>query len=402
MRKVARVLLIGLAVTIVAALVALPLVLPPLVTRFAKDKLVDDFGILSDIDLKLGYCWRNGPGVKGSLEAAIVGTAWRISAEFGASCSEWSAHLRLPETRFCEQDPLLRKLLSGQALPPGVSNLVFSGSISLEATAERTFRKPVAEWRVKAPIKDLCASLVRDEQVIEVSGLSLTPGAYGIADHMDIQPIVIKAASVAAAGCVLTNLRATVRATERALMVSEASAGFCSGMLNVYSVYLDHRNLNAGLTLFLDDIDAGQALRHVQGFQGDATGRLHGKMRVFVREGGRALRLSDAYLYSTPGETGKLRVLDKEALADNLAYAGLDDATRQNIAEAMTDLDYKILRMDLRRLEDNVARLTVRIGGTATRGSTSVPVDVTVNLNGELEQLINTGLGFSARMKGKN
>ena len=73
---------------------------------------------------------------------------------------------------------------------------------------------------------------------------------------------------------------------------------------------------------------------------------------------------------------------------------------RVTVAEALSDLDYKVLRMDIRRLEDKMARLTVRIAGTATRGDVSAPVDVTVNINGELEQIINTGLGLSAKMKG--
>ena len=78
----------------------------------------------------------------------------------------------------------------------------------------------------------------------------------------------------------------------------------------------------------------------------------------------------------------------------------MGEPTRENVAEALSDRDYKVLRMAIRRLEDKMARLTVRIAGTATRGDVSAPVDVTVNINGELEQIINTGLGLSAKMKG--
>ena len=393
-----KILLIAAAAMLVAVVVALPLVVPPLASRMAMDELADR-GFMTDIRLGLGYCWRNGPGVKGTLDAALLGTPWRVKADFGASCSEWSAHVELPETPFSEADPLLAKLLKENPLP-GVSNLVFSGSVSVEATAERTFRKPVAQWRAKAAVWKLDASCVREGRPLSVRGLSLAPDVFGIADYVDIRPLYVKADSVEAVGAVLTNLRATVRMSERMLMVSEASAGFCGGTLNAYSFFLDPKRLNAGVTLFMDNIDAGAALRHVNGFQGDATGRLHGKLRVFVREGGKSLRLSDAFLYSTPGEVGKLNLRDKRLFAESLAHAGLDEPTRENVAEALSDLDYKVLRMDIRRLEDKMARLTVRIAGTATRGDVSAPVDVTVNINGELEQIINTGLGLSAKMKG--
>jgi len=71
------------------------------------------------------------------------------------------------------------------------------------------------------------------------------------------------------------------------------------------------------------------------------------------------------------------------------------------VSDALTDLDYKVLRFDLKRTDGKASRLSVQISGTATRGRTTVPVDLTINLNGELEQLINTGLGYSAKLKGK-
>jgi len=397
MKRAVKVFLIVLALAFVAIVLAVPFVVPTIACQIAEDKLAE-YGLVSDIRLRLGYCWRNGPGIEGALNVALIGTPWRVSAEFGASCCEWSAHVSIPETHFSERDPLLQKLLAQKEFS-GVSNLVFSGSVSVEAHAERTYSRPVVEWRAKAPVRGLNVGFEREGRPFFVQGVSLTPSAYGLADHVDIHPVFVKADGLVAAGVALTNLHASVRMAERALIVSEATAGFCGGKVSVYSFYLDPKNAHVGLTLFLDEIDAGEALRHVNGFRGDASGRLHGKMRVIMREGGCALRLSDAFLYSTPGETGKLRLRDKRLFAENLAYAGLDEPTRENVAEALSDLDYRVLRMDLRRIEGETARLIVRIAGTAIRGDTSVPVDVTVNLNGEIEQLINTGLGLSAKMK---
>ena len=199
----------------------------------------------------------------------------------------------------------------------------------------------------------------------------------------------------------MTNFSASVRMTEKSLLVTQASAGLCGGKVNVYSLTLNPETLNAGFTLFVDDVETGDLLSHLNGFNGEASGRLHGKVRLFVRKGGKAVRLSDAFLYSTPGEIGKLQLEDATPVTDNLALAGIDDATRANVANALNDLDYSVLKLNLRRTSGKNATLSVNLTGTATRGELSVPVNLTLNFNGELEQIINTGLGYSNLMKGK-
>ena len=405
MKKALKRLLIAMLAFLAIVLVAAPLVLPPAV-EYVLSKKIAELGFMPDVRMNFGYCWRNGPGIEGSLSVALMDTPWRIRAKFGASCSEWSASVKLPETEFSESDPTLAKLLA-QYPVDGLADLSFSGSIALDASAERTYRKPVPVWSVKVPLKDVSAHAVltgtgeEGDKDVAVSGLSVTARATGIADHLDIQPLFPRAAAINFDGLVLTNFHASVRATERALMVNEANVGFCGGQANVYSLFLDPQTLNTGFTLFLDDIDAGQLLNVFKGFKGTATGRLHGKVKLFVKEGGKAIRLSDAFVYSTPGETGKLYMEDPAVITENLAMAGIDDATRGNVANALSDLDYSVLKLTLKRLDGKKATLSARISGSATREGTTVPVDLTVNFHDELEQLINIGLGYSNLMKGK-
>ena len=399
MKKAVKRTLFALGTALVVLLVALPFAVPPLVQDLAVRKLAE-FGVPSAVKMTLGYVWHKGPEIAGTLAVSVNGTPWTVRADFGAGFGEYHARVKLPETRFSETDPLLADLLRRYPVP-AVSNLTFSGSIALDASVERTRSLPVPVWTAKVPIRDVRIALVTDDKPIAIDGLSLAPGASGIASHLDIAPLFPRAASIAFDGFVLTNFSASVRATEKTLMVNEATAGFCGGKVSLYSVFLDPKKMNAGLTLFLDDVDAGEALTHFNGFRGDASGRLHGKIRLFVREGGKAIRLSDAFLYSTPGEGGKLRMENADAITDNLALAGFDDAARGNVATALNDLDYTVLRLDLKRLDGREATLGVRIEGTATRGGLTVPVNLTVNINGELEQIINTGLGYSNLLKGK-
>ena len=87
----------------------------------------------------------------------------------------------------------------------------------------------------------------------------------------------------------------------------------------------------------------------------------------------------------------KVAGINSKALLE--ARAGATDDDRILIAESNA--------RKLKRGKDKSATLSTTVRGTATRGRTTVPVDITVNFNGELEQLVNTGLGYTHLLKGK-
>ena len=399
MWKMVKGLLIALAVTVVIVLSVLPVLLPPIVENFVRSK-VAEFGLSASPRMTLGYCWRNGPGIAGTFEIALADSTWHATAEFGASCCEWSASVKMDETQFSENDAVIRTLL-GKYPVTVVSNLTFSGSIALDAKIERTFHLPVPIWTARIPIRNLSTGFVFDNKDYSVEALTVTPAAEGIAGYHEVDPMYPHAKSISANGFIMTNFFAAVRVSEEGLLITQASAELCGGKVNLYSLFLDSKNLNSGFTLFIDDVEAGEILDYVNGFSGEASGRLHGKVQLFIRNGGKSIRLGDAFLYSTPGETGKLKLNDPTPITGNLALAGIDEATRNNVANALTDLDYSVLRLNLRRGEGKTATLSTTVRGSATRGKTSVPVDITLNFNGELEQLINTGLSYSNLLKGK-
>ena len=399
MKKAAKCILLALAAVLTTVAVLLPFVAPPVVKSVAEKKLAE-LGFPTHVQMDLGYTWRHGPEVSGTLRAVLRDSPWKVRAAFGVGFGTWHVRVSLPETRFSEADPIVAKLLKRCPLE-GISDLVFSGSLALDASVERTRAIPVPVWSAKVPIRGVAASFNSGKTAVTIDGLFVTPGASGIANHIDIAPMFLRATSVEAAGFALTNLTASIRASERGLFVSEANAGVCGGTVSLYSLFLTLKDTSAGLTLFLDNVDAGAVLSHFNGFHGEASGRLHGKVRVFLKEG-KTLRLSDAFLYSTPGETGKVKMNDASVVTDNLALAGIDEAARGNVAHALADLDYTVLRFDLKRLDGKAAALGIRVEGTATRDGLTVPVNIKLNFSGELEQLINTGLGFSRKLKGSS
>lgn len=317
-------------------------------------------------------------------------TAWRCKADFTASPGAWEAHARTDDLRFRSNDEVLGSILPRLQLaafgPPDLS-----GSLAFAVDAEKPKARAYPTWSATARLQDVNASFATTGRTFAVKSLSVRAAAAGIADHVDLHPISLRAAAIDAAGIPVTNLYATLVKTDRHFLVTEAGAGFCGGAARLYALSLDPNRLNAGFTLFLDDIETSELLNHLPGFHGEASGRLHGKLPLFIRNG-RELRLKDAYLYSTPGEIGKLRLDDASALTDNLAAAGVDDATRQNLAKAMADLDYKTLKLRLTRVNEDELALALKLEGSATAHAVTVPVSFEVTFHGELEQLVNFGL----------
>ena len=181
----------------------------------------------------------------------------------------------------------------------------------------------------------------------------------------------------------------------KSLLLTEGSAGFCGGKVGIYALHLDLEHLNAGFTLYLDDLDAGRLLALLPGVAGSATGTIHGKIPLALRDG-TTVRLRDAYLYSPPGQVGKLRLERTDAVVENLRAAGVPDATCDDLRKALSVLDYTVLRMDLRQNRDGTGRLAVRLEGTAAEGKTSIPVSLELGFNGQLQDLVNVGIRASA------
>ena len=331
--------------------------------------------------------WKGAVG----FELVLDGTEWRVYGNFRGGIREWKADAVLAAPPLSESDPLLSSLIAKFA-PPSVSNLVFSGSVSARVSAEKTRKIPVTVWMVKGGVKDLNASCEFAGKPVAIRKFGTSFGAEGIADRIMVRPLNPRIAYAEYNGISVTNVSASIRKTENSYLVTEAGAGFCGGEVKLYSLFLNPERLTAGFTLFLDDIDTNEIVTHLKGFKGDATGRLHGKIPVFLKNG-RELRLKNSYLYSIPGETGTIRFEDAQPILDNLALGGVDEATTSNLAKALTNLDYSSLKFELKRESDGEdLALGMSIEGSATYGTTTVPVSFAVTLHGDLEQLVNTGL----------
>lgn len=336
--------------------------------------------------------------VRGTFALGIDGTAWRIDGRFAGSTAEgWSADASMDTVTFDERDPVLGALLL-RATAAAVTNLTFAGKVGFEAHAATTNGLALPTWSAQVALSDVTASATAAEKEVSLARLRLRAGMRGLGPHADIDPLFPRLDRLEVGGVTLTNVFASIRATEKAYLVTEAGADVCGGQARLYALFLNPERLDAGFTLFLDDIDAGEVLNRIAGFRGSATGRLHGKLPLRLRNGNR-LAFGDAYLYSVPGESGTIRLEDPTAIVDNLAMGGVSVEARDNLGKALKDLTYSALNIQLRRDEDNTHALGFKLQGSATSGKTTVPVSFAVTFRGDFEQLINLGMNMPSERK---
>ena len=361
----------------------------------------------------------SGVDVVGDASFRLEGTRlMHLLADFTASTSgEWHADVNMEKTDFSESDPVIAKLLSRLQMP-AISNLVFNGTLSLSAKAEKTAAVPVPKWTAVCNFANVSAACDANGGSVQVDNLNLRAGAFGIADHVDINPLHPRAERVTAAGFTLSNVFATVQSSEmsvlvtnrvpkahdsakkeslsktnvvrRILVVTEAGASVCGGEARLYSFVNSERTIKA--TLSLDGVDAGQMLKHLNGFSGEASGALYGKMPLTYRKRERRLMPGIMHLHSVPGEKGKLKIYDPKPVVDNLAMGGIDQVTCSSLSIALKDLTYDVLKISLSPEDDDRQALTVKISGKSEQANVTIPVTLEVTFHGELDKLLNTGL----------
>lgn len=346
---------------------------------------------------KFGFSSDDGLRLRGRARAGFPDTAWQVHVKFSAGLDGWRCEATMPEHDFDERDPLLRTVL-GRYPVAAVSNLCFRGSVGLTAVASCRDGAPVVSWQAKAPVRRLSAEMVAGDREISVGGLSVFPEISGQGAHLDVHPVRLAVSTLSVAGFSVSNVYAQVWTDRRDIMVSEAGASCCGGKLRLYALSLDPQKLSGGFSLYVEDVESKRVLEQCRGFEGECTGRLNGKLSLMVHEG-RSIRLRDAYLQSPPGGIGTLRLRADSPFTANLDLSGLDDAACENLKRALADLDYTVLRLDLRRESEKQLALTVRLEGTAGREKLKVPVSLKLTVRGDFEQLVNTSLKFNQERK---
>ena len=196
----------------------------------------------------------------------------------------------------------------------------------------------------------------------------------------------------------LTNGRFKILADEKEFLLSEGSINAFGGTLSVYALYLNFNRLNAGFTIFIDDIKLSEVITALPNLEGTGTGTLHGKLPMSLYAG-KKLKIHNAFLFSKPGEKGKLMLSDTKLLQNALSNSGVPEKTCSDLGVALANLDYNVIRFELVDGIDTNQSLQMQIEGTTTQNKNTVPVELNVRINGSFENLLNFGLKSQGLLK---
>jgi len=189
--------------------------------------------------------------------------------------------------------------------------------------------------------------------------------------------------------------RFTFQLTPQELFVDRMEIGWCKGSLNAYSVHLAFKNPKDDFLVYADRIDLGEALMMVMPFKGKMEGVLYGRFPVGIDKG--RVKLSTGFLYSLPGQGGKLRLDDNTSMQSLLTRAGITGDVQLPLSKALSDVDFTTFKMELEPKADGGGTLRIKMVGKSNDKAWPAPVDLNLNLHGPLEELLNMGISLSRK-----
>jgi hypothetical protein len=131
----------------------------------------------------------------------------------------------------------------------------------------------------------------------------------------------------------------------RSLLIEKSRFNWCDGMVDAPAVRLRPGVEDYSLILYCDRLNLAKVLEQFGVASVEANGQLNGKIPLRYKNG--QLSFQDGFLFTTPGESGKIRMTDTEILT-----AGIPPDTPQYVQmelarKALEDYDYSWAKLNL-------------------------------------------------------
>jgi hypothetical protein len=324
--------------------------------------------------------------LEAALDASVEGSRLgaRLCVRVPLTPSEQvTAVATIPETAWDENDAALSVLRQWDA------TVSASGRLAAEANIRFLGGRPLVEGSARL------AGVQLTRGSANVHGLSAeVPFEYGVSLRTVGRPFV--AFDDAQVGNIrLGKGRIEFQVTPDEVFVDRAEVACCQGHLRAYSIHLNPKRPKAEIIVYADRIDMGEALTLAMPFRGRMEGVLYGQFPVGID--GDRVRLSTGYLYSLPGQGGKLRLDGHAPVQSLLDQAGVKGEVQVPLAKALSDMDFSAVRFELTPEADGQAVLKIKVDGKSNFKEWPAPVDLELNLHGPLEKLLNVGLDMSRK-----
>ena len=195
--------------------------------------------------------------------------------------------------------------------------------------------------------------------------------------------------------------------SDRSFFIENGRFKWCGGHVYFPAVRLSPKKKDYPLILYCDRLNLPKILEQLGAVNAEGIGTVNGRLPIRVTNG--KIRFSDGFLFSTPGEGGKIHVTGTEILT-----AGIPRNTPQYVQielarEALKDYDYDWAKLNLKTEGDEaVLRLQLngkpsnplpfvynkKIGGFAkveagTKGSVFQGIRLDVNFRVPLDKILH-------------
>jgi hypothetical protein len=131
----------------------------------------------------------------------------------------------------------------------------------------------------------------------------------------------------------------------RSLLIEKSRFNWCDGKVDAPAIRLRPGVEDYSLILYCDRLNLAKVLEQFGVASVEANGQLNGKIPLRYKNG--QLSFQDGFLFTTPGESGKIRMTDTEILT-----AGIPPDTPQYVQmelarKALEDYDYSWAKLNL-------------------------------------------------------
>ena len=245
--------------------------------------------------------------------------------------------VEIPNQAFSKSDTLC-------AIVGGIDDFDFGGNIS--ATLKYDFRKYGTKGVFEASLSE--GYITSETHGLSVSGLRIKFGLPNL-PTLKSDDAHFLAFKEFRAGKIHVNSGTSIfrMLSPSVWYLDNTVVNWCGGKIRMESARLSPENERTWLTLHCDRVKIAEVLEQFGvGVDTGSAGTLNGTLPMMLDHSG--IHFRDGYLYSTPGETGRISLIPSDAVKD---AAG--SATETSLAvDAMSDFKYSWVRMGFNSFGD--------------------------------------------------
>ena len=281
--------------------------------------------------------------INAKIDAPDIPFSAALDASFDPATQNAKAVLSLPNQSFNKTNDVLADIIKSFA--PDISDCGFSGKIGADGSFALENGKPSGEF--KATLRDLSfdwpAKNISATNVFAVLSLPELP-------NISNNSLALGFKDFKAGDIELDSGTSRFRyAPPAAAYMDNLTLNWCDGKIRAESTRFSFSNQTIRVTLHADRLRLSKLLHQIgAGHDSGETGSLSGTIPVvFTRN---KITFRDAYLHSTPGENGFIRLAPSETLATTAAAS-----VETSLAlDALSDFSYRWLRLGLDTKDDDL------------------------------------------------